>query len=236
MKISLLCPTRERPAWMERFVLSARNTVYEEPNVEIVFFIDDNDHISLETAYNLKCTYGRIKIINYPPKTVNLTDMYNKCWEAASGEIFAPINDDFVFESHHWDKYIREAFDAIPDKIGLVYGNSIEGIKVKTAKVVLGFIHKNWTDTIGRMSPPYFKFHHADVWMRRIAEALDRKIYLSNVDIIHYHCAKYGKISAEQRSGVTREENTKIWNMYKHEIDEETVKLKRFIEEFRNQI
>jgi glycosyltransferase involved in cell wall biosynthesis len=233
MKISLLCPTRGRPDWMERFAMSLIDTAFDVENIEIIFFVDDDDENSLEMADYID-NYVETHTVIRPPKTVNLTDMYNKCWEAATGEIFAPINDDFMFESHGWDRYIREAFEAIPDKIALVYGNSIEGIKVKTAKVVLGFIHKNWTDTVGRMSPPYFMFHHADIWVRRIAEELDRKIYLPTVDIIHYHCAKYGKISAEQRSNVTRKENAAIWNKHKHEIGEEAAKLQKFIDGYAN--
>lgn len=231
MKISLLCPTRERPEWMERFWQSAKDRAFDPSSIEVVFFIDDNDQVSIDKAHHLASMNElSVKIVIKPPKSVRLTDMYNECWRVATGEIYAPLNDDFIFESDNWDGYIREAFFKIPDRIALVYGHSIEGIKHRVEKVVMGFIHKNWTDTVGRISPPYFEYHYADVWVTKVAEKIERKVFLDDVVIIHYHCLSHGKESAEQRSAVTRSENKAIWNKHKFEIDEEAEKLRRFID------
>lgn len=232
MKISLLCPTRERPDWMRRMWESAQAQADDLTNLEIVYFIDNDDTASINVFNQLKSNY--VKAIIMPPKSVKLTNMYNKCWEVATGEIYAPINDDFVFESKSWDTYIREAFEQIPDRIALIYGHSLEGVYHKVEKVVMGFIHKNWTDTVGRMSPPYFEYHYADVWVRRVAELIGRKVFVPEIRIIHYHAPTYGRISAQQRSSVSVEENKKIYELHSHEVEEEAEKLKKFMGGYAN--
>lgn len=169
MKISILCPTRGRPESMKRLLASIMDTATVLP--EIVFYIDEDDQLSLNTmneigASQVRCVIG---------ERITLSKMWNRCADVATGEILMQCGDDIVFKTNGWDDQVRRAFAAFPDRLVFVHGD--DGV-YKERFGTHGFLHRNWVETVGYMSPPYFSSDFADTWLNEVSNRLNRRIYL----------------------------------------------------------
>lgn len=175
--ISLLMPTRNRLAWLERAVLSVRATAQTE--VEIVVWVDDDDLPSAEQAEKLKLKY----VIR--PRIRSLSKMMNGLAEIATGDILGLSNDDFIYRTVGWDKEIEAAYDGCPDKILLVHGTEDHVHAGNFA--VHPFLSRRWMEITGRFCPEYFPADLIDNWLNDVANMLGRRRHLPNVYIEHMH-------------------------------------------------
>ena len=171
---SLLCPTRGRPANVTRMLKSV--AIHASSDCEVVLYVDDDD----ESMADYRAE--GVRIARGPQRT--LSDCWNACWEQASGDIFGMMADDIVIESGDWDGVVRAAFEAVPDSIAFVYGT--DGFRNGTHGSH-GFLHRNWTDVVGRFPPPYFAADMCDTWLNDVAEALGRRVYLPDLLTTHLH-------------------------------------------------
>jgi len=190
--ISVLCPTRKRPHNMQTLVSSAMETANSVKNLEFVFYIDNDDDLSqkkIEEFYQEQTAAvasGKDfpKIKHVVGDRIVLSEMWNKCLEASSGNIFIHCGDDIIFRSQDWDKLVIEAFDQYEDKVVLVYGNDghhNEGLSTH------GFVHRKWVDIIGYLCPPYFSSDWNDRWLFDVAIELKRTKWLPDVFTEHMH-------------------------------------------------
>lgn len=207
--ISLLLPTRQRPEQLIRLYDSVMNTADRPMNVELVVYVDDDD--DSYDSIDLK-RYPQLRIIRGPRHhdgQVNLSIKWNECWKVARGEIYMHCGDDIVFRTRSWDSQVAEAINARPGKIALVWGNDWE---LGTSRGEFGthcFIHKNWTDVVGRFLPPYFVSDYNDTWLNDVGEALKVRSPLDNMWIEHMHHTR-GKAVMDQNT----EERLKRHDMY----------------------
>jgi len=151
MVISICCPTRKRPNQMSRLWNSMINTAYSLSNIELIFYIDNDDQDSIQKYEQMRSDQIRVVI----GERILLSQMWNECQKMARGEIFMVCADDIVFVSEDWDRLIVEEFFKFPDRIILAHG--MDGGKNER----LGthpFLHKNWVDVVGYFTPPYFSF------------------------------------------------------------------------------
>lgn len=173
--ISVCCPTRGRPESMRRLAESIRATAAGE--VELVFYIDLDDGPSCAAAVELGARH-------FLGERIVLSDMWNACAAAASGDIVMQCADDIVFRTPGWDLEVEAAFARVPDRIALVYGNDlVHGPRLGTH----GFIHRAWMDAVGYMLPPGFSCDMSDLWVNEVAEELGRRVYLPRVITEHMH-------------------------------------------------
>jgi hypothetical protein len=145
---------------------------------EVVLYVDDDDA-------SMADFHADAKIVRGPQRT--LSDCWNACWWEASGDIFGMMGDDVVIESTDWDGMVRRAFEAVPDRIAFVYGT--DGFR-NGEHGSHGFVHRNWTDVVGRFVPPYFAADMCDTWLNDVAKAIDRRVYLPELLTTHLHPAK----------------------------------------------
>ena len=108
MKISLLCPTRKRPSFMKELWESACNTAADKNNLEIVFYIDTDD---LESIEMYKTLGENCHAIIDDRGEGNLSKMWNRCYEHATGELFMHCGDDIRFRTDNWDSKVRQVFE-----------------------------------------------------------------------------------------------------------------------------
>ena len=142
--ISICLPTRGRPEAFKRMCQSALTLATNPNDIEFVSYHDNDDPAVYEYIGNHKEVFGA-RIIQ--------SNMYNFCYKVATGPICAFIPDDCVFYTQGWDEIIRGIFDASGDKILFVHPND----KYHRSRFgALGFLHKNWIDTVGYFIPPYF--------------------------------------------------------------------------------
>ena len=177
--ISLLCPTRNRPANVRRMIGSAADTVEDPRAVEFVFYCDDDAPGSVPADI---AGMPGIKVITGP--RIVLSAMWNECFAACTGEIAMQCDDEAVFRSDGWDTLVREAFGAVPDRIAFVHGS--DGHQPPDFGA-LGFLSREWVYAVGRFTPPYFSCDYGDTWINDVANAIGRRVFVPGLMIEHLH-------------------------------------------------
>ncbi len=171
--ISLCLPSRGRPELFKRMCLSVLDNASNPSDIEFVTYRDNDDDSVYEYFGNHKEVVG---------ERIFQSAMFDECRKIATGPIYMFAVDDVVFFTKDWDKYVREAFDKSNDKIIFVYPNDKW---CRSNRGQVGFLHKNWVDTVGYLMPPYFTAGWADRWVYEVASMINKKIYLGPVVVIH---------------------------------------------------
>lgn len=181
--ISLLCPTRGRPTNIIRMIESVFSNDTSQTS-EIVFFLDNDDLISIEVVKSLIKEYpGRVQGL-VGPRNRNISKMHNICARKAKGDIIGLSDDDVVYRTLGWNELIEQAFADSPDKILLVYGR--DGLHDER-HATHPFIHRKWMETTGYYVPEYFTGDYADTWLNDVAGLLCRKHFISELITEHLH-------------------------------------------------
>lgn len=164
---------------MRRLVESVYATA--ETPVEVVFYCDLDDPDSTAAAVEL----GRSGTVKHVlGERICLSDMWNAAAQQAAGEVLMMCGDDIVFRTPGWDSAVLEAFEGVPDRIALVYGNDLtQHERLATHP----FIHRRWYDAVGYLVPNGFSCDWSDMWLNEVAIALGRRVYLPNVVTEHMH-------------------------------------------------
>ena len=228
--ISILVPTRGRPDSMTRLCEAAYSLAQSPDDIQLVFYIDSDDVLSLDRMKLLGSS--RIKAIVGP--RISLSEAWNVLSRESQGEICMQCGDDAVFRTFHWDALVRAAFDACPDKLIFVYGkDGIQNEKMGT----LGFLHRNWINTVGYFMPPYFYSDCTDLWLTDVAKRLKRVKYIPEMYIEHLHPAagkaELDKTHQERLAKLKQESSLKIYSALKFKRKEDVKKLKQFIKTYK---
>lgn len=231
MKISLLVPTRGRPGSMQRLWDSAVSTADDKENLEIVFYMDNDDHYSLKQFEKMDSPQHHGIVGN----RIVLSEMWNECQKIATGEIYQHCGDDLVFRSKGWDTLVRNHISSFEDKIAFVYGrDGIQDEKLGTH----GFLHKNWVNAVGYFVPPYFSCDFNDTWLTEVSSLIGRRIYEPNIFTEHMHWA-VGKQPRDQTYSDTiargnRDNVQQKYDSMKKNREEDAQKLRDFIDSVKN--
>lgn len=230
-KISLILPTRQRPDRMERLWSSVKNTIKSQDYIELCFYIDEDDELSINKIKEM-CQDKRIKYMIGP--RIVLSDTWNKAYEnLATGDIIMLCADDIVFRTKNWDEYIRNEFLKYEDKILYVY------TKDGYADELWGthpFVSRKWIELVGYFLPPYFPCDFVDSWLNNLASKINRRVYLPNVYTEHMHPV-VGK-SEKDETFLEKEKYLKKMNLQKIYNEKENERLKqannliKYIEDF----
>jgi hypothetical protein len=177
--ISLLVPTRGRPANVKRFLDSAAETAGGE--WEAVFYVDADDPTLTETC---EAITGRQNTCVVVGERIVLSAMWNKCADRAWGDILGHMGDDIVFSSPDWVPMVEAQFDSSDDKILFVHGrDGCHDARFGTH----GFVHRKWMETLDYFVPPLFSSDWNDQWLNDLANALDRRVFLPGLYTRHMH-------------------------------------------------
>ena len=236
MKISLLTPTRGRPLFMERLWASALVLADKPKDVEIVFYVDEDDGKSIAKARELNTltSYGIVKYII--GARIILSKMWNACCEISAQEIMMHCGDDIVFRTGGWDSLVRTEFQKVPDKILFVYGR--DGITPDKEEFgTHGFIHGNWVKTVGYFVPPYFAYGKNDHWLTDVATMVGRKKFVPALYTEHMHHV-VGKSVLDQtyKDAIQRGmegNHRKLWEDTLDERKKDAEKLSSFVRDFK---
>jgi hypothetical protein len=175
--ISLLAPTRNRPASVRRLIHSARQTADSPSGLEFVFYADSDAPLPEDIT-------SRLDVVTITGPRIVLSAMWNACYGQASGEIVMQAADDIVFHTPGWDTAVLAEFEKVPDKILLVHGeDGIQGPDLGTHS----FLHRRWVETLGYFTAPYFSSDYGDTWINDLADKTGRRVYLPDVNIEHLH-------------------------------------------------
>lgn len=234
--ISILLPTRNRPDNVRRLYQSIVNTADDIKDIELCFYVDEDDVISLPVIEELANEINAQCIQGEPAPNVRVPVWFlqNELQKIATGPIYMFSADDIVFRTTNWDKIVKDKFNEFEDKIALVYGP--DGFQKGPVPVCThGFLHKNWIDTVGYLFPSQFNVAFVDQWVTEIAEKLRRRFYINEMYIEHVHPAA-GKAAWDSTYTTKQESPGGEANIYLqlNPVRQDIVdKLKKYIESFK---
>lgn len=173
--ISVVMPTRGRPANVLRVIQSARETAELPP--DFVFYVDDDDAASLEAVRSV----GASVVVG---ERVVLSAMWNEAAKLAIHDVVMHCGDDIVFRTPGWDRIVLDEFERWPDRLVLVHGrDGFQDARLATH----GFYHRAWIDTFGYLVPPYFASDYNDLWNTEVADSAGRRVYKPEIYTEHMH-------------------------------------------------
>ena len=197
--ISILCPTRNRPSELARMVTSVQNTVSSLKKVELLFYVDDDDILSIPAITELQDTIKGLTLKYRQGPRITLTQCWNELLPDVDGDLVMQGNDDIIFRTGSWDVMVEDKFKASTDKILLVHGSD-DGMHFGNF-APHGIVHKRWVDAVGYFIPPYFSSDYGDKWLNDVANELGRRVYLPFI-VEHLHFL-FGK-AAKDRTTLDR--------------------------------
>lgn len=186
VQLSLLLPTRERPALVQRLLDSVVRTTVDPQRLEVVLYVDADDHESQKISQS---TLSLIRIVG--PSKTTMGNMNRACYEASHGHYVMLMNDDAIFRTPGWDDRILEAARRFPDGIALIYGNDLDqGEAVPTFPM----LSRTVCEVLGGVCPPGYRNLHIESHLMDIFKQLarlghNRIVYLHNIIFEHMHHA-----------------------------------------------
>lgn len=215
--ISICLPTRGRPEAFKRMCLSVLDNASNPNDIEFVIYRDNDDNALYEYVGNYKEVRGE-RIVQ--------SQMFNKCQNVATGPLFMWTCDDIYFVTKNWDKMITETFNDSKDKIIFVHPNDRYH---RSRFGVVGFLHKNWIDTVGYFLPPYFSTGQADKWINDLANIINRRVFLREVRITN---ARIINDSTHETYLANARVSRHIYRSKKAERDKDARLLQNFIDNY----
>lgn len=211
MKIGLFCPTRKRPSSLSRLMNSAFTLADNPGRVKFRLYVDSDDVVTqefLKTKVRNDLYTGVIE----DHGTRHLSDMYNVLFENSDDDVMVQLGDDTIMRTKGWDTLIENAFLEHEDRLLLVYGRD----EIHNEKFAAHYaLHRNWIETVGYASPPYFSADWSDTWTFEIAKEIKRTKFLNDLVIEHLHWTQ-GKSQIDETTIISerrrrRDDNEKIY-------------------------
>ncbi len=217
MKISLLCPSRERLNKFLTFTNSIITTADNINNIELVLGVDEDDP-KYEVYKRIANNLSFVKFIPIQEglfKEEGLSGIWNKMVKETDGEIIAMVGDDMIFKTNDWDKKITNTFKEQKDPIWLVHcndgmrgpGNKYEGV---APMAVNSFIHRAYINAVGRYVQTEVLEIFQDTYLDKLFESLGRKIYYHDILIKHLHFSEGG--TKDKTSEKLEETRVGVWD------------------------
>ena len=232
--IALLVPTRARPKGLLRFWESALNTALNIDNINLHIYVDNDD---AETISLLGKLPHPEKVFPLVGDRVIMSQMVNLLEPRVTDEILFFGADDLVMRTKGWDSILINAFSGIPDRIALFYGNDLTTGQHPEDFASHPIIHKNWSEALGYVSPPYFSCDYADTWLNVLADGLGRKAQLPFTnEHMHFTVGKapMDATYTENRQRFVDDNMPQVYYDMRVQRDEDLRKLATFIQEFND--
>lgn len=181
--ISLLMPTRGRPALVDRLIKSVVTQTIHLDQVEIILYVDEDD----TGSHHLDSQDVRVVRIVGP--AMSMGGYNSACLEQARGDIIILANDDMIIRTPGWDTKIFETVAKFPDKIYLAYGNDLfkKGnlctfpiLSRRTCELLVEPYPKEYQGA-------FIDYHLFDIFKRLQHAGFDRIYYMDEVVFEHLH-------------------------------------------------
>jgi hypothetical protein len=191
--ISILCPTRERPAQMARFIKSIEENTFNKDTLELIVYIDEDDtskYLFSGLGFKLKKIVG---------KRLSMGEYNTRCLEKAIGNIIVLLNDDVIVKTDCWDRLVRNIHHQYEDGVYLSYGNDLhKGRKISTFPI----LGRRTCELIAQPFPKEYAgalidYHIFDVFKRIEKRGYHRIAYLPELIFEHMHF-RAGKATADK--------------------------------------
>jgi len=167
MRLCISLATRGRP---DRLVDTVKKSVdnWGHPETVMQIQLDDDDEASLNSKDVQALASTRV-FLNVKPREDTIAEKWNRAL-GVPADVYLVAADDDPYCTIHYDRFILEAAERFPDKIGMVYGHlanlSFSGAVAPTAKFceLMG----------GVIFPPLFPYWFVDHWTDDVARIIGR--------------------------------------------------------------
>lgn len=181
--ISLIVPSRARPARLQDMLTSVENTVSGQHSVQVVVLLDSDDeqHYPRVSLEQVECTY----IVGDPNRTMGSLNL--EAVRGAKGDIIFLCNDDVLFETKNWDRILVGKAKSFHDKLYLMYPN--DGIK-KSRLATFPILNRNLVLENADLLPTAYQGSFIDLHIMDIFMELKRGrriVYLDEISCRHVH-------------------------------------------------
>ena len=181
--ISLLLPTRGRPALAKRLFKSIAETIAQPERVEIILYADEDD----TGSHHLNSSDFRVVPIIGP--ALSMGGYNSACLKQARGDIIILVNDDMVIRTPGWDNMIVEMDAGFSDKIYLAYSNDLNK---KRSLCTFPILSRRTCELLVEPYPAAYQgafidVHLFDIFKRLRHAGFGRTQYLDDVVFEHLH-------------------------------------------------
>ncbi|MFC5288465.1 aspartyl/asparaginyl beta-hydroxylase domain-containing protein [Actinokineospora guangxiensis] len=194
--LTVLCPSRNRPAGMARLIRSVHRTAANPGRVEIRCYVDSDDP-TVDAYRKVFASAAR----RYPDlaacelhvgEPIGVSAAWNVIAAAASGEFLVMANDDQLYVDHGWDR----AFDARVAELAVEHPDEVlclffDGGQYTDDSADFPMISRAWYETLGYYSPGIFQQWQAEQWIFDIARRVGRLYRVPGVLVRHLHYQDY---------------------------------------------
>ncbi|AON52603.1 glycosyltransferase family 2 protein [Herbaspirillum seropedicae] len=197
--ISLILPTRGRPALVERFFASLRATTACLDQLEVILYVDEDD---IGSHHLGSLDFHVTRIIG---PAISMGGYNSACLERARGEILILVNDDIVVRSQGWDLRVRGMHAEFDDQIYLGYANDLFK---KSKFCTFPILSRRTCELLIDPYPPVYQrffldVHLFDIFKRLQHAGVDRVRYDEDLVFEHLHY-RTGKAPFDKTYGYAR--------------------------------
>ncbi len=212
--LSLLCPTRERVANVERFLDSVARTAAAPGRVEALFYVDSDDpELAAYQALfeRARWRFGRIgRCALHVGEPVGVPHAWNHLAAHADGDALMMANDDQLYIDYGWDTRL----DARITELTALHRDGVLCLYFDDGQYPEGacdfpILTRPWYDTLGYFTPTIFQQWEVEKWVFDIADRLRRLYPVPGVLVEHRHYQDYKAPfdATYQRHRMTREKS-----------------------------
>lgn len=186
--LSLLCPTRERPDLVERYIQSINNTATYPERCEVLLYVDNDDpkfesYIKVCDKTRSETPLKRIGLFTGLRKSISIS--WNDLAEQSLGDILIMGNDDLVFITKNWDVILEQESNSFSDDIYCLFFH--DTVHNNPTFCAFPMVSRKWYETLGYFTPGVFNFQYNDTWISDLADRIGRKRKISDVVMEHRH-------------------------------------------------
>ncbi|AWM36544.1 Glycosyl transferase family 2 [Gemmata obscuriglobus] len=151
--LSLIVPTRGRPAKLRRMLDSVAATAYHPERLEVVLVIDADDPASAVTHPRLKVRH----VVVPPGRTMGALNSAG--YEASTGDYVMLLNDDVTARTPGWDALVFGCLRRFPDPFALVHVNDT---LMRDNLCVFPLVSRAFCELAGGICPPCYHRYRID--------------------------------------------------------------------------
>jgi hypothetical protein len=182
LTLSLIVPTRRRPAALARLLDSLAATARRPEAVEVVLVVDADDPASAAARHPALT----VRPVIVPPGRT-MGQLNQAGYAVSRGEVVMLLNDDVVARTPGWDDAIRACFDDCPDGVLLVHVNDT---LMRRELCTFPAVSRRFCELAGGVCPELYERyriddHIEDVFNLLIAAGERRTVYLPDVVFEH---------------------------------------------------
>lgn len=182
--ISIITPTRGRPAKLARMYSSIYSTIEDKNSVELLLYIDDDDLPTIEFIEKNKNNFI-VPVIPVIGPRVSIGKACNILLSKSSGELIMAGADDIVFRTPNWNAIIEEEFKKIDDSICMFSLNDLycDPLQLATHPIM----GRRALETLGYFLPEVIDCNYGDMWLCYIFMKIERFFPLPDIIVEHMH-------------------------------------------------